>query len=435
MFPNRKEEIHKLLGEAVQNMRGREISSKKDQEEIWAAVNLYFNQRQNALKEAIELLKSNRKSTAEQREGWNLHMSKKSTECIALLVESLKGKLNKPTLFTNVIGDMITQESAFFVELSKLLLPDTMKGKLLEYRKEFETEKKNLQEKWDRLLTENKSINNNINDAAQQLIAAYKTGFNNLASSQANVNEQMKMMINTIRLAAGIDVSAPNLMTPIASMVETLKGFMITSKDLAYRFEQLYRSEETVAVIMFGNTRKSVKEFLEKTNLDKAQKDYDEAVRHAEQTANNMLTNGQKADAFVFVKAGIEATKRTLTEFTDEYNSFVNTFKEIFIGPVGDRTVNDLINKERWDLLRNEFRTFNIQTELKKIYDDNREWINVDLFEMTYEMKKLIDDTVKKEFERLNLALKQADDPGVFDAVKMFITIAKDNCFSKIKNF
>lgn len=435
MYPNRKEEVHKRLTEAAQIMTGRQISSKKDQAEIRTAVEQYFYARETALEEALELLKNSRKSTAEMREGWNQHLSRKSTEAGTLLIECIKGKLNKPTFFTDVISETITQESVFFVELTKLSLPDTMQGKLLDYRIEFETEKKKLLETWKKLLADNNSINNNINEAAQQLITAYKTGFNNLALSQTNLKNQIKTLILAIRAAAGADISMPNLQGPITSMVETLKGFMITSKDLTYRFEHLYRSEETVAVIMFGNTRSSVKEFLEKTNLDKAQKEWDEAARQADGVAKNMLTNGQKADALLFLEAGKRIAKKSFVEFTNEYNSFVNEFKEIFIGPVGDRTVNDLIKKERWNSLRDEYTALNIQTELKKMYDDNREWIDVDLFELSYETKKLIDESLKKERERLDLALKQADDPGILDSIKMYFTISKDNWFAKIKNF
>ena len=185
---------------------------------------------------------------------------------------------------------------------------------------------------------------------------------------------------------------------------------------------------------MFGNTRKSVKEFLEKTSLEKGQKEYNDAEKLALDSAKSMLSTALQEDAGLFVKEATDRTKLTMQLFAGAYNVFVDAFKEIFIGPVGDRTVNDLINKERWDWAKNEWKNINIETELKKIYDDSREWINLDLFGLDDEMKSQVEEALAKEREILELALKQAGDPGLLDTIKNYSTLIKDLVSSKIKS-
>jgi hypothetical protein len=147
-----------------------------------------------------------------------------------------------------------------------------------------------------------------------------------------------------------------------------------------------------------------------------------------------MLTQGQQEDATAFFLKATERTKLTLTEFTEAYNTFVDSFREIFIGPVGDRTVNDLIKKERWDFANQEYKNLNIQEELKKMYDNNREWVNVDMMGLTAEGKQKIDAVLKKERERLELALNRAGDAGILGALKNYLGLIKDLTFAKVKN-
>ena len=432
MFIKRKAEVHGRLDTAVQNMTGREITSKKDQELIRDAVNKYFYLNQKTLEEALSFLKDDTKTAEQQRDRWENHLHTKGSEAVQLLSESIKGK--PVTLFITVISEVASQESVFYLKLGNMLLPDTMKGKLLEYKKEFETEKENLLDKWEKLLADNKNVNASIDEVSERLRNIYKEGLEEVDVSHIQLKENLALYLKAIRVATASPEIPFSLRLLINNITEALNNFKVTSDDLAYRFEQLYRSEDSVAVIMFGNTRKSVKEFLEKTNLDKARKDYNEAEKHAYDNSKNMLTTGQQEDAALFVKTATDSTKITMQLFTDAYNSFVDSFKEIFIGPVGDRTVNDLINKQRWDWAKNEWQNINIETELKKIYDDSREWVDLDMYELDDETKAEVEKVLANERERLDIALKQAGDPGMLDKLKLYLTLAKDLVYSKIKS-
>ena len=93
-----------------------------------------------------------------------------------------------------------------------------------------------------------------------------------------------------------------------------------------------------------------------------------------------------------------------------------------------------MINKERWDYSKNDWQLINIETELKKIYDDSREWVNLDIYELDENTKDEVEKVLNAERERLELALKQAGDTGIMDKLKNYYTLSKELLTSKIKN-
>jgi hypothetical protein len=435
MFFKRKAEVQKRLNEAKTNMSENAVTSLKDQEFIQNAVDTYFNSRQRILEDALNFLRDDSKTAEQQRNRWENHMNTKSTEACSVLVESLRYK--SPTTFTIIVSELISQESVFFLKLANMQFCDVMNARLLEYRKQFDEEKKKLLDKWASIQNENKNINASIEEACVTLLAVYKDGLAKAGNFKDHVRNEIKDWVKVFSVGAklllGVSVPAP-LTQAINSTADAINNFAPNAKQLSSRLDQLYKSEENIVVMMFGNTRKSVKEFLDKTNHDKAEKDYYSAFKHAQDVAANMLTNGQIEDALLFVTKAEEITKKPLTSFTDAYKGFVNEFKEIFIGPVGERTIKDLLKKERWDQTKAEWQRMNIQTELKKIYDDSREWVNIDMFNLTPEVKAEVVAALKKDRERLDLALSSAGDRSILDAVGLYLAISKETTFNRVKD-
>lgn len=434
MFFKRQKEIKNRLNEARANQLGETPTTLKDRDALQAMVDSYLSVRERILDDALLFLKEEGWSAEKQRSNWENHLSNKSTEALRPLTDGLRNKLATP--FVVAISEFVTQESRFFMRLANMPLCDQMYARPIEYRKQFEYEKKSLLEKWNSLQNENKNINASIDEISQTLLKVYKDGLAKVGSLKDNIRNEIKTYAKVIAVAGKIvSVSIPGTVTQsIGLMMDAINLFMPKSKELSSRFDQLYRSEENVAVIMFGNTRRSVKEFLEKTNLDKCQAEYSNALKSALDNADNMFTEAQKQDAREFVEEAEKLTRKPLVSFTDAYNGFVNEFREIFVGPVGDRTVRDLIRKERWDWAKGELQQLNIQTELKKIYDDTRDWINIDMFELTPEVKAEIVAALKAERDRLDLALSQAGDRSVLDSIGLYMSVVKETTFNKVKN-
>src|SRR5690606_38948808 len=108
-------------------------------------------------------------------------------------------------------------------------------------------------------------------------------------------------------------------------------------------------------------------------------KTVEDAYRKSLDLAGSCYTSALKDDAKYFVEDVYKEVKSTLDKFKNVYEDFVDKNKGIFLGPVGDKTVQDLVNKQRWDWVKNEWAKINIESELKKIYDDSRDYWDVSL--------------------------------------------------------
>lgn len=436
MYYKREQEVQKSINHAKTTYVGTAFTLSKDLQTVQTAVDNYFVTRRKILENAFEMLEDESKNAQELRVRWENYFNTKSFDAFRPLKDVLT--YNKTSSFTIVVSELISQESIFFMRFTNLQLPDIMHAKLLDYRKQYQDEKKNLLDKWQNLQNENQSINAGIEETTAKLRSIYQTTISKIDANKEKVRNGIVKYIKPINAVVGVitGVSLPDeAIDGIAVSVETLNHFTVEAKELARRFDQLYKSEDNVAVVMFGNTRKSVKEFLEKTNFDKCQADYINASKHAQDNAAGMLTEGQRVDASVFVNEAEKITKRRMTSFTDSYNAFVNEYKEIFIGPVGDRTVWNLIRKERWDNSQNDLQVMNIQTELKRIYDESRTWTNVDVYNLTPEIKEQVIAVIKKDIEKFNLALNSTMEArSLWDSLHVSLSIVKNLTLAKIKN-
>ncbi|MCP5054752.1 MAG: hypothetical protein GY940_46740, partial [bacterium] len=112
-------------------------------------------------------------------------------------------------------------------------------------------------------------------------------------------------------------------------------------------------------------------------------------------------------DAARFADLGIKILKVHLEGFKNEYIKFVNQFDEIFIGPLGDRTIEDIIEMRDWDRWSDDMQRINLDTALKRMYDDTGNLFGVNLSNFTSEQRKWLENRLEPEMKKLaNLAKK-----------------------------
>lgn len=435
MFNERKNEVKAWLDAAASQMasEGVYITSPEDQAKIREVLDKYFGYREKALEEALTFLNNGNDSADNLTSQWRKHLLEAGSNGSSMISDALKDLKNQ-SVFADVVWKTAFQESVFFTRLAHMPLPDSLQGRLIAYRKEFEIEKESLQDKWEDLVGKDEDIDEKIDEASQTLLRVYKENLLKVDAANTKARENISKWLKTAHLAdEATSPETPSLLEPVNMMMEALNQLRVTSEDLARRFDALYRSEESVVVFLFGKTRESVKQFLEKTNLDKATKEYAEAEQTLKSVSATMETKGMQDDALQFVNEGTKITKAHLEAFTEAYNEFVDAFKEIFIGPVGSKTVENLVEKQRWDAAKNEWVSLNIQTELKKIYDDAREWLSVDLGEQSEAVKEQVRKLLEQERNRLEPALKEAGDNSTFEALKILMTVYKDQLWDKIR--
>ena len=142
---------------------------------------------------------------------------------------------------------------------------------------------------------------------------------------------------------------------------------------------------------MFNKGRTGVKEFLEKTNLDTATDEFEETCKNSLGIASQCKTKGQQDDAKRFIETAIPIVKDFFAEFKNQYEEFIDDNEEIFVGPVGDKSIEEILeirNKQQsWD----EIVRFNVQRKLKDLHSDAAASWRIGLDGLTDDEKKDIE--------------------------------------------
>lgn len=433
----REQEITKRINEAKLSFNEPPLLLEAQLKILQSAISDYLISRKKILAGAYELLEDESRSEAEQRSQWERHFTAKSAAALQPLKDIMYYNKIKSS-FAVLLSEVISQESIFYYKMINLQLCDVMHARLIKYRKEYNSEKKSLQEKWQNIQDDNQNINTAMESVVGKLHSIYQSSISIMNSNQEKSRKAIEGYLKPLNSLVGAvtGVSLPTEFTDaITDSMTILNMFMAESKVIVARLDSLYKNEENVAVIMFGNTRKSVMEFLQNTNFDKCEKDYKNASSHAFEVAANMLTDGQRYDAKEFVTNAEKITGKRLQSFTDSYNAFVNEHRGIFIGPVGDRNIWNLIRKENWDKAKKDLHVGNIQTELKKIYNDAVSWTNVDAFNFSETTKQQVKAALKKDIDRLSQGITAAvEGRSLWESLHAALTVSKEVMFSKVKN-
>ena len=128
---------------------------------------------------------------------------------------------------------------------------------------------------------------------------------------------------------------------------------------------EAYKDQQTI-VILFEQTRGRVRTFLQKTNLDIATEEMKEVTEESLKSANQCKTKGQKDDAKEFIKEkAIPAVKEIFKDFENHYKEFIKKNLGIFVGPVGDKTIEEILEINEMKSQREEITRFNLQGRLE----------------------------------------------------------------------
>lgn len=92
--------------------------------------------------------------------------------------------------------------------------------------------------------------------------------------------------------------------------------------------------------MIFKDTRESVEEFLENTNLEKAVGDFEKVRTASLNAVASFAKKGHQDDGKRFVEIVAKKVEDHLKEFEDVFKAFIDKFSNIFIGPVGSKTVS-----------------------------------------------------------------------------------------------
>ena len=204
-------------------------------------------------------------------------------------------------------------------------------------------------------------------------------------------------------------------------MLSKAASYQTDIDSLADEFMDAYQSQETI-VILFTETRSAVHTFLNETNLDKAQKELEVANKQSLDMAKACKTQGQRDDAIEFMGKAMPLVQNMFDKFKDEYNLFVYKNRGRFVGPVSDKTIDELLERQVVYGKLREIESFNIQQKLKDIYNDAVRGWPVDLNGLTDKQKKDLKEHWEVELEKVGRGLTKAADGSAVGRIKEALT-------------
>ena len=108
--------------------------------------------------------------------------------------------------------------------------------------------------------------------------------------------------------------------------------------------------------------------------------------------------------------------------------------KGIFVGPVGDKSIEEILElrhkQQSWD----EITRFNVQRKLKDIYDDTAPSWKLELDGLSDEDKRDIENMLKVELERLSRGIIAVSNDTAFNRLGRYYSDTTSKLKDKIKS-
>lgn len=381
----------------------------------------YIDWRDKALNGALPILKneSNSITGKSQREKWGEYFEKQSLEAFKMILGYVPDDENTPKLrmFAEATA---SQESGFFGTIGNIPLA-WYQGQLQQYTREFYKEQRSLEEKWKKIAGQDKSIDAIVKNTSDKVLNTFKDVVNALVSQERAGETALKRAVATGKMAYGIPLEMKAALTAVQVMLSKIESYQKSLDDLAKIFMDAYKREETV-VILFKQTRESVNIFLNETNLDTATDEFEQTCKNSLGMAGQIQIKGQQQDAKRYVEKAIPIVKDIFADFKKQYESFVRQHKGIFVGPVGDKTLEELLEKRQMEYSWKDIGGFNIQSKLKEVHNDCvRAW-HVDIDDLDDKQKKEIEKFWNVELEKIGRGLRKAAEGSAWDRTKQIFT-------------
>jgi hypothetical protein len=269
-------------------------------------------------------------------------------------------------------------------------------------------ERKNLGGKWSSTEGSAKSLNDRSEQGGKQMLEAFQEAASELGKANRRAAEAVASALLLYKKYQDAKTgNEPGLPDVFEDSGNRVKSLVSTAEDVAKLYESAYKSKETT-LVLFGNNRTAVREFLEKTNLEKAKKRGEEGQKEAASLVGEMLTKGQRDDALVFINEANNAIKGPLENYEKGFNDFITEYKGIFIGPVGNNTLDKLLRGEFWENTEDGLKRLNFESELKKYYDEAEDMWSIPLDGLDDNLKAAFKDEFKKELRKYDEDVEKA---------------------------
>lgn len=400
-YTNRWSELEKAFDDAYK----ASIANKNPEDVVQAqeirlksALKSYIDFRNKALDEILKILAgfSNSLNEKNQTDRWKNEVSKKGQEAFKMLADLDDNEESELNVFMLATA---TQESNFFHQIASMGY-GALHGFLCECAATLYEERKKLDGKWSSTTNSAKSLNEKSERAGKQMLEAFDKALEEIGRANRRAAETVATVAKAYKkyqdAKTGGEPGMPDVFEDAGDRASSLVS---TANDVANLYRDTYRSKETT-LVLYGNNRTLVRKFLEETNLEKAIKRGDEVQKEAASLVGDMLTKGQRDDGQVFINEANKAIKGPLDNYEKGFNEFVTKYKGIFVGPIGNKTLDQLLKGQFWEATEDGFKRLNFESELKKYYDQADGMWNIPLDGLDDTLKAAFKDQFKKELRK-----------------------------------
>jgi hypothetical protein len=207
--------------------------------------------------------------------------------------------------------------------------------------------------------------------------------------------------------------------TVIFTATERIK---LTTESYLRDLTDLHRRTEGVAV-MFVQMREDVRTFLEPRRLQIAKALFESASAASRDTVGKCPTTEQRVDALAVIERSIDEVEPIVEEFELAVESFVDDYRDVFIGPVGPATIERLVADEVRERERTALADLDLEDRLQQLVDTSAPTIFVDVEGISDADKQAIKDVFVAEWRRLAEGLVAARNDHLTDRV---VTVSRD---------
>lgn len=437
MYDARPAAIEKRLDETAK--KSREVFKKAHKEDLEDRVrshfDRYFSDRERALTAGVKLLESP-KPPKDHQEDWSDHFTdfgSKAAEGIADLVKDAKIK----TPFVTAVSVIAAQEAAFFAGVARMPMARTQ-GEILQWYGQYVREKKALRDDWKKIQGDGRDLSEDMVEVMKEINEIFEAAIKKASEKARDAEEVLARWVPTFEKAENVAGAAEpgpvgTALEMLGHALEALKNMRPSTETLAGRFRALYKSHEVVTIQLFGKTRGKVGEFIGKVNLEAAVEEFEAASENCVRMAKDLEPPGQADDAEDLVDAMMDEAHETLEQFEAFFKDFVDEFREIFLGPVGGRTVEDLVGRKLAIRESDHFQRLNIQSELKKIQAAAKNDLDLPLGRLPDDKREQLEEWVERDLETLSLAVREAIDFTGSERIRMIMQLAFPEREKKVK--
>ncbi len=313
----------------------------------------------------------------------------------------------------DLYNQFVDEERAWFLSLSQTN-PVAYRDQIMALRIRLAAMTEELEDTWQ------EQLNNDgqIDEKQLKVMADVNTVVVSLAEQSDALRQSLRdkaQLLAEVASSEAVSSSFPgpigDLLTLMTESIKYLNTYKTTLETLKPQVKDL-AAQELGLLVIFNDTYKSTKTFVENNNFDKMKELYGKAEDELESFAD-VGTSGQRSDADDFVAEVLAALSEHVAEGQEIFNTFVTKHNLKFFGPIAPDVKESLLETQTWLEAANEVKGVDLQRYLTALRGDIDNFFGVDLSVdgITDDERKFITDELKKDLELLRKAI---DDNQVF---------------------